>query len=214
MKKVSLIIAAASFAIASASTLSAASGIFGASVVLDNNGTTTLYELSLLGDARHNPSGFSPTLNTVGRGSTAAPSPNLGSFDPISDTLDFKGGGALTFKNGGSNVTGANVYYKIDNNAYSSAFSLGFNEDNVGGNTGDQRWYSEGSSIDLLSGLSNGTYTLSVYLDAGSTDGTLFSNNGGADFGATFTVVPEPGTYALIAGMFGLAFVALKRRKA
>ena len=30
---------------------------------------------------------------------------------------------------------------------------------------------------------------------------------------ATFTVVPEPNAYALIAGMFGLAYLALKRRQ-
>ena len=32
-------------------------------------------------------------------------------------------------------------------------------------------------------------------------------------FSANFTVVPEPNSYALIAGIFGLAYIALKRRQ-
>ena len=32
-------------------------------------------------------------------------------------------------------------------------------------------------------------------------------------FSANFTVVPEPNAYALIAGIFGLAYIALKRRQ-
>lgn len=195
--------------IAASTAANAASGIFGTGVVINNNGTSTLYEATLLGDARHAPSGFSPTLNTTGFDGL-----DLGTFDTTTDSLVLQGGEMLTFKNSGSDVTGANVYYKIDGGAFSSAIAFGFNEDNVNGSTGDQRWYTEGSSFDLLDGLSNGAHTISVYFDAGSSDGTHFENNGGSDFTANFTVVPEPGTYALIAGCLGLAFVALKRRTA
>ena len=186
MKQIIAAIVASSFVITSAY---ADSGTFAASVVLDNNGTLTLYELSNLGDSRHNPSGFSPSLDATGWGSTASPTPNIGTFELGTDTLNFKGGGLLTYKNGLSDVFGANIYYKIDGGSFSSAFSLGFNE-NLGG--GDQRWYSEGSSVDLLSGLSVGTHSISVYLDASSSDGTHFANNGGADFAAEFNVIPEP----------------------
>ena len=55
-------------------------GIFGAGIVLNNKGTTTLYELVLTGDSRHAPAGYSPMLNTGGWGSPAAPAPNLGTF--------------------------------------------------------------------------------------------------------------------------------------
>ena len=182
------------------------SGIFGTSVVINNNGTTTLYEATLLGDSRHTPTGYSGTTTS---GFTDL---NLGTYNTTtSDNLTLNGGGMLTYKNNGSNISGAHVYYKIDNGNYSSAIALGFNED-LGG--GDQRWYSQASSFNLLDGLSNGAHTVSVYFDATHDGGTHYENNGSADFTANFTVVPEPNTYALIAGMFGLAYIVLKRRQA
>ncbi len=186
----------------------AGSGIFGAGVVLDNDGTTTLYEATLLGDARHAPSGFSPTLDSTGFHLL-----NLGTFDTATDTLFFKGGEMLTYKNGVSNVTGSNVYYKIDGNAYSSAISLSFNEDNVNTNAGDQRWYTQGSSFDLLSGLSNGAHTLTVYFDAPSSDGTHFENNGGSDFTANFTVIPETSSLVMLGLTAVAAGLVLRKRK-
>ena len=177
-------------ALLAGSSVFAESGIFGSGVVIDNDGTLTLYETTLLGDSRHNPSGASPALNTAGWGTTASPSPNLGAFDTgAGDTLTFKGGGLLTYKNGLSDVFGANVYYKIDDGSYSSAIFLSHNE-NLGG--GDQRWYSDSSSVDLLAGLDNGTHSISIYFDASSSDGTHFENNGTADFATSFDVIPEP----------------------
>jgi hypothetical protein len=183
------------------------SGIFGTSVVINNNGTTTLYEATLLGDSRHTPTGYSGTTTS---GFTGL---NLGTYDTTtSDNLTLNGGGMLTYKNNGSDITGAHLYYKIDNGNYSSAIALGFNE-NLGGG-GDQRWHTQDSSFNLLDGLSNGAHTVSVYFDATHDGGTHYENNGSADFTANFTVVPEPNTYALIAGMFGLAYIVLKRRQA
>ena len=186
------------------------SGIFGTSVVINNNGTTTLYETTLLGDSRHTPTG--PFSGTTTSGFNGV---NLGTYDTTtSDNLTLRGGGVLTYKNNGSNITGAHVYYKIDNGNYSSAIALGFNEDLVSVGGGDQRWYTQANSFNLLDGLSNGAHTVSVYFDATHDGGTHYENNGSADFTANFTVVPEPNTYALIAGMFGLAYIALKRRQA
>jgi hypothetical protein len=50
-----------------------------------------------------------------------------------------------------------------------------------------------------MTGISaNGIYNLEVYFEATSNEGTQFSNNGGANYIATFEVVPEPSTYALL----------------
>ncbi|MDG1241259.1 MAG: PEP-CTERM sorting domain-containing protein [Opitutae bacterium] len=212
MKKITLILGAAAIAV---SSLSAASGIFGTGVVISNNGTSTLYESTLLGDARHAPNGFTPTLNTVGFNGF-----NLGTFDTTtSDSLVLNGGSVLTYKNDTDNISGASVFYSINGAAFTE-ITLGFNEDNVNGSGGDQRWYSEESSVDLLSGLSSGNHTIAVmyeapftYTGGGGGSGTHAENNGDSNFTANFTVVPEPGTCALIAGLFGMTFVALRRRQ-
>ena len=214
MKKITLGILTA---LVAASTSFAASGIFGTGVVINNNGTTTLYEATLLGDSRHNPSDFSPTLNTTGFDSV-----DLGDFDTTTDSLVLNGGGILTFKNSGDDITGASVFYSINGGSFTEIV-LGFNEDSVSDNSGDQRWYSEGSSIDLLDGLGVGDHTIAVFFEApftftggGGGSGTHTINNGTSNYVADFsiTAVPEPGAFALLAGIFGLSFVALKRRKA
>jgi hypothetical protein len=43
--------------------------------------------------------------------------------------------------------------------------------------------------------------------DVGATAGTISIDN------LSFTSVPEPGTYALLAGLTGLVFVMLRRRR-
>lgn len=198
---------------ASANSALAISGIFGTGVTITNKGATTLYEATLLGDSRHAPLGASPTLDTTGFDSV-----NLGTFDTTNpgDTLVLNGGGILTFKNGTDDVTGASVTYFIDG-ILQSSIGLGFNEDNVSGNTGDQRWYNESASINLLSGLSNGAHTISVFFEAPFTfdggGGTHVENNGGANFTADFTVVPEPSAFALIAGLLGLGYIGVSRRR-
>lgn len=187
----------------------AISGIFGTGVVIELNGNVTLYEATLLGDGRHQPSGFGPTLNTTGLDGI-----DLGTFDPSQgETLNLRGGGILTFKNDSDDVTGARVNYEVDSNGF-APLSLTFNEDSVSGISGDQRWYSQSFNIDLLSGLSNGVHTLSVFFDAPFTfdtgSGTHTENNSNNNFVATFTVVPEPST-GMVLVVAGLTF--LRRRR-
>ncbi len=111
----------------------AGAGIFGSDNGLQlNGGAFTFYENTLQGDGRHNPlvvGGVTagPTLVTTGLPGS------LGSFNPFTgDSLLLIGGEALTFKNGGTDVTGAFVNYSIDGGAFSS-ISLTFNEDSVNG---------------------------------------------------------------------------------
>jgi hypothetical protein len=192
--------------LASGSVAFSASGIFGTGTALTNNGTLTFYQTTLLGDSRHQPSGASPTQNSAGLDGL-----DLGEFDPANgDSLTIGGGGVLTFKNGGSDVTGATVFYSVNGGA-EVALGLGFNEDNVSGVGGDQRWYSDGAGADLLAGLSNGDHTLTVRYEATNTEnGSPQPVHSAGPFTADFSVIPEPS--AAILGGLGLLGLLRRRR--
>ena len=208
MKKVSLLIAAATV-FATASSLSAASGAFGAYVGVTVDGDSeTIYE------------GIQLSTNLLDFGGADLGTVNIGG------NISFTTAEVLTYKNGGSNVNGAQLNYRIYD-AGSPTGSFTTTGINFGANAsfttlagdsftngGDQRWTGlTDGSINIASGLDAGDYSVEVYWTATTDgDGTQFINSGGSNFAADFTVVPEPGTYALIAGMLGLAFVALKRR--
>ncbi|OYV04436.1 MAG: hypothetical protein CFE26_16905 [Verrucomicrobiales bacterium VVV1] len=187
----------------------AASGIFGTGVVLGVNGTKTLYATTLLNDTRHTPINVTtPTLVLGGLPS------NLGTFNlAVGNTLTLMGGEMLTFKNGSDNVTGATIRYRIDGGSFSS-FALTFNQNNVNGSNGDQRWYGEGANVNILTGLTNGNHTIEVFYEAPFTftggSGTHVVNNGTANYAASFTLVPEP-SIALL-GSIGLLGLLRRRR--
>lgn len=81
-----------------------------------------------------------------------------------------------------------------------------------------------GSVIDFGVSLEDATYTNEVATLAnlnvtGSNSlvvGFTYNHNGASDFFNvdSLTVVPEPGTFALLAGMLGMVYVMLKRRQA
>jgi hypothetical protein len=134
----------------------------------------------------------------------------------MGQTLTLTGGSLLTFKNGASNVTGAFLDYRVFSGTPSGSFteiSLPFNQDNVNGNAGDQRWATESSTVNLLAGLAPGSYELGVFLRETSSDGGAFSSNGGANYGATFVVVPEFSgrVLFLLPALLGVFF--LRRRR-
>ncbi len=145
----------------------------------------------------------------------------LGTFDATSDNLKL-GGQTKTFKNNGTDVTGAKIYYRVWSGSESGTFSnLSYAfQINISG--GDQQWGTDvaGSNAtafytpNLLTGLSNGNYTLEVYTEI-TTNGVnagspIASNNSGNNFEATFTVVPEPSVALL--SLFGLGVMAFRRR--
>jgi len=138
---------------------------------------------------------------------------SFGTFDTtVGNTLTLVGGEINTFKNGLSDVTGAFYDYRVfkvgDTPGSFIEFSLPFNS-NLGG--GDQKWDRTNQNANLLTGLNNGNYTLEVFARATSSDGPHFSNNGGSNYKASFTVVPEPTSAAL--GLIG-AGLLLRRRRA
>lgn len=194
-------------------------GIFGSSIGLKSNlfnsGGNTFFEASLLGDGRHAPVANASvtlpvTLNTAGFNGL-----NLGSFNPATDTLTLIGGGVLTFKNDSSDVTGTFINYSIDGGSFQS-MALPFNQDNVNGNSGDQRWASTSGVVNLLTGLSNGSHTIAFFA-SGNTNNVnvapqIFDSNGNSNYTANFTVVPEPSTYA-VGGLALLAVCFQQRRR-
>jgi len=118
---------------------------------------------------------------------------NLGTFVPGSVPLTLNGSEVKTYKNNGTDITSARINYRVYPTGSPSgsftAVNLPFAQD-LG--NGDQKWATAGETIDLLNGLSDGSYTLEIYYDA-STNGvdassTIYGNNGGANYSATFTV--------------------------
>ncbi|MFM8655571.1 MAG: PEP-CTERM sorting domain-containing protein [Chthoniobacterales bacterium] len=156
-------------------------------------------------------------------------SANLGTFDLNTGSLTISGYQVQTFKSGGGDITGANLYYRV---YQQSTTPGGFNTVNAGfianapftsaaGNSasggGDQNWGQNptGNFGNLLGGLTlNAVYNVEIYFDATSNEGTQFSNNGGANYIATFTAVPEPSTYALLAmGAAAFGGYVIRRRR-
>ncbi len=123
---------------------------------------------------------------------------NLGTFIAGSAPLALNGSQIKTYKNNGTDITSARLYYRIyPSGSPSGSFTsmnLPWNAD-LGG--GDQQWQEAGQTVDLLSGLSDGNYVLEIYYEA-STNGVnaaaiIYDNNGGSNYSASFTVsTPTP----------------------
>lgn len=214
MKKVFLLISSLICAI----TLQAATGIFGAYVTI---GGTKYKSSGIYGGAE-------ATLGAT----------SLGSFDVDTDSLIFSQGETLTFQNSGHSTFGFAIAYRVRLAAASKStdpadYSFLLMGDGVTISGGDEKGEFTGGTTDLLAGISAPSvatdYAVDIIHKVGANEGgnnferlaNINDANPGSTawgdtdaFTASFTVVPEPGTYALIAGMFGLAFVALKRRNA
>lgn len=157
---------------------------------------------------------------------------NLGTIDLNTGSLTISGFQVQTWKNtgAGGDVTGANLQYRVYQQSTTpgsfNTISAGFianapftaaqGSSATGG--GDQNWglNPPGTYANLLGGLTlNAVYNVEIYFEAFTTAGTQFSNNGGANYIATFTAVPEPSTYALLAmsaAAFG-GYVIRRRRR-
>lgn len=185
---------------------SAATGVFGSYAEIFTT-TNTVYVAQSYG-------GSNPGFDAA----------DLGTFDN-SDTLSITNGSILTFKSDGGNVTGAELQWRVyatgDAPGSFQTVSINFQANatntDLGGQTfsgsGDQEWRGLATgSVDLMAATSgNDDYTVEIFYRSTTSDGDRFSNNGGDNFKATFTVVPEPSSFALL-GLGGLALI-MRRRK-
>lgn len=165
-------------------------------------------------------------------GNTDFQGASLGTFNRFVDSLAL-GGQQKSYKNNGTDVLSHTTWWRIGElGGGFSGVTMPFqwNKGDAGAppnltNPGDQQWGGDtqganGNPVEIsgnvFTGLLNGTYTLEVYSQI-TTDGgdgsplVLYTNNGGANFKATFTLVPEP-SRALLLG-FGAASLAFRRRR-
>ena len=115
-----------------------------------------------------------------------------------SDTFVLNGGELKTFKNSGSNVCGGEIFYRIYPTGSPTGSFTSINlpfESNLGND--DQRWQNTTANVNLLSGLSDGAYTIEFFWRAdgnfsgGCGDGR-FDSNPGNDWKAFFRVDNSP----------------------
>jgi len=170
-------------------SFSQSTGIFQTYSTLNYNGTFKYFEGT--------ETGFDP------KGAEGLEGQYLGTFSN-SDTFVLAGGDIHTFKNGGADVTGAELNYSIYKVGGSSSFTpivLGFccngggatcidgiGPCDTGSGAGDQKWYTESAGVNILSGLDPGEYVLEVFFKASTSLGDRFDSDGGNNFKANFTV--------------------------
>ncbi|MEM8601185.1 MAG: T9SS type A sorting domain-containing protein [Bacteroidota bacterium] len=158
-------------------------GLFQTYAIIDQTGAGDFYAGGL--NADNAPLSFSGT--------------NFAEFSSSSVFL-LDGGEVKTFKNGGGDVFGATLFYRVYETANGpgpigfSEMDLPFNEDNVNGVSGDQKWQAVNQGVDLVAAcvaLPATDCTLEVFWRAETNLGDRFDNNGGANYTATFAVTPD-----------------------
>lgn len=138
----------------------------------------------------------------------------------VVNSLVLSGASVLTYKNTGGDVTGAQVWWFVDGGFGGSGIEgISFGNEipatdplgNTYNTTGDQNW--QGSlNTDVADGLAPGNHTLSLFYRMTSNEGEYFDPNGGPNYTASFTIVPEPSSLLLgLAGLIGLAVVRRRR---
>jgi hypothetical protein len=119
---------------------------------------------------------------------------NLGGLQINYDQSLSLGGQAQTWvPTEGTTVT---MHYAVDSYANESSFALNYLKTE---NNND--WWDAQAAVNINNNLSIGTHTLYIWYSAIGGGDTVWDNNGGNNFSATFSVVPEPANLAM--GIFG-----------
>jgi len=135
-------------------------------------------------------SGLGNTYLAGGVNSDGAPSFNGTSFGTPT-SLILNGGEIKSYKNGGSDVFGGSIFYRVykqtDPAPVFIEVVLPFDSD-LGG--GDQKWAATAANIDVLAlaTAGNGDYFLEVYWKLNSSDGEHFDSNGASNYKASFNL--------------------------
>jgi hypothetical protein len=168
---------------------------------------------------------------------------DFGTFNlNLGNTFVLNGGEQQTFENSGDNVLDGSLFYRIYSGTPTGSFiQVAYNTLTFPGPAGDEKRTTTNANIDLLAGLSAGTYTIQLFNEAnvdyngqggGSPEdkiwpnlsgGTLYNSNGGnqaiaSSAYATFTViplvpVPEPATVGAGLVLVGFAGLQVIRRR-
>jgi hypothetical protein len=141
---------------------------------------------------------------------------NLGTFN-CNSVLFLKGAQSKVFKCSGGDITSNELFYRIYKTgttpgSFSSVgigYVSGFNN-GCGG--ADQTWETANSTVNILAGLSAGSYSIEMYLRSGTPNagvaGYWYASNNGANYIANFAVTgPSISAFAnqaLCAGQTGL----------
>jgi hypothetical protein len=162
---------------------------------------------------------------------------NLGTFNILSTDVTI---GGNTYSAGGLlQLSGAELKTKSDNGDYQNSGNFArmfYAVTAVGVNPSsfttlnmsltsavwpDYTWANTSTTVNLLQGLAVGSYKLTTYFETNGSWGSdnRYSinpdNNGGANYVATFNVVPEPSTGMMMGlGIAGLLVVRRFRKKA
>ncbi|WP_193214196.1 hypothetical protein [Luteolibacter marinus] len=143
---------------------------------------------------------------------------DFGSFNPLSDTLELTN---WFVENYAYNAGPGSDNWITDSNSATLFLSVGLSaNDQILGHAGasgnNHFWNNTGNGpVNLLDGLSNGTYSLSVslaytYNDWDGSSTSVLTSSGNSLATASFTVVPEPA--AALLGSIGLLILLGRRR--
>ncbi|HAV12697.1 MAG TPA: hypothetical protein DCX06_04250 [Opitutae bacterium] len=211
MKKLSLLIAATT-----ASILHADQGYFNNAYVVLDKGSGDQFHQIVTGTTPGANAGGGVNLDTssdLGNPDFTA----LGSFSTVTDTFNLAGFEVTTFSNGSDEAFDAELYYRVFKDgetpgAYTSAF-VDTTQEDLGSD--NEKWQVTGGTIDLLSGITTtGNYNLEIYIENGSNTTGAFYAFGTNPIG-TFTIsaVPEPSSFALLAGIAAFGYIAIRKRR-